>query len=85
VNAAELQRAWVKQAQLDAERGVIECRLCQRQRGLDEATTLWRNGLLVFALCDRCSQAHEMVFAPTERGVEIRARRRTPTVLGGGP
>jgi hypothetical protein len=83
VNAAELQRAWVKQAQLDAERGVIACRLCRRPRGLDETTTLWRNGLLVFALCDRCSQTHEVVLAPTERGVEVRARRRGPPVLGG--
>jgi hypothetical protein len=85
VNAEDLQRAWVKQAQLDAERGVIECRLCRRQRGLDESTTVWRNGLLVFALCDGCSQSHEVVFAPTESGVEIRARRRAPLVLGGGP
>lgn len=48
----EHHRAWVQQAQLDAERGVIACRMCQRHAGLDETTTLWRNGHLVFALCD---------------------------------
>jgi hypothetical protein len=51
----EHHRAWVQQAQLDAERGVIACRMCQRHAGLDETTTLWRNGQLVFALCDRCA------------------------------
>ena len=80
----ELQRAWVQQAQLDAERGVIACRMCQRHAGLDETTTLWRNGRLVFALCDRCSTSHDVVFSPTEVGVEVRARRRGPLVVRGG-
>ena len=79
----ELQRAWVQQAQADAERGVIECRMCRRRAGLDETTTLWRNGLLLFALRDRCSASHEVVFSPSEAGVEVRARRRGPLVLGG--
>ena len=81
----ELQRAWVQQAQLDAERGVIECRMCRRHAGLDETTTLWRNGLLVFALCDRCASIHEVVFSPGAAGVEVRARRRGPLVVGGAP
>jgi hypothetical protein len=81
----ELQRAWVQQAQLDAERGVIECRMCRRHAGLDETTTLWRNGLLVFALCDRCASSHEVVFTPSEVGVEVRARRRGALLVGGGP
>jgi hypothetical protein len=82
--SAELQRAWVQQAQADAERGVIECRMCRRRAGLEDTTTLWRNGLLVFALCDRCSASHEVVFSPSEAGVEVRARRRGLLVLGGG-
>jgi len=79
----ELQRAWVQQAQADAERGVIECRMCRRHAGLEETTTLWRNGLLLFALCDRCSASHEVVFSPSEAGVEVRARRRGPLVVRG--
>jgi hypothetical protein len=79
----ELQRAWVRQAQADAERGVMECRMCRRQAGLDETTTLWRNGVLVFALCDRCAGSHEVVFSPTPAGIEVRARRRGPIVIGG--
>ena len=79
----ELQHAWVCQAQADAERGVIECRMCRRQSGLDDTTTLWRNGVLVFALCDRCAGSHDIVFSPTEAGVEIRAKRRGPIVIGG--
>ena len=80
----EHQRAWVQQAQLDAERGVIACRMCQRHAGLDETTTLWRNGQLVFALCDRCASCHDVVFSPTEAGVEVRAKRRATLVVGGG-
>jgi len=81
----EHQRAWVQRAQLDAERGVIECRMCQRHASLDETTTLWRNGLLVFALCDRCACCHDVVLSPTEAGVEVRARRRGPLVIRGSP
>lgn len=80
----EHHRAWVQQAQFDAERGVIACRMCQRHAGLDETTTLWRNGLLVFALCDRCAASHDVVFSPTQAGVEVRAKRRGPLVIGGG-
>ncbi len=80
----EHRRAWEQQAQFDAERGVIECRMCRRRAELDETTTLWRNGRLVFALCDRCSTSHDVVFSPTEAGVEVRARRRGPLLLGGG-
>ena len=78
-----LQRAWAQQAQLDAERGVIECRMCRRRSGLDETLTLWRNGVLVFAVCDRCSRSHDVLLTPTEAGVEVRARRRRPLVIGG--
>jgi hypothetical protein len=80
----ELQRAWVRQAQLDAARGVIECRMCHRHAGLDETTTLWRDGLLVFALCDRCAGMHDVVLSPTEAGIEVRARRRGSIVIEGG-
>jgi hypothetical protein len=80
----EHHRAWVQQAQADAERGVIACRMCQRRAGLDEATTLWRNGALVFALCDRCASCHDVVFSPTAAGVEVRAKRRGALVVGGG-
>ena len=83
MGADDLGRAWARQAQLDAERGVIECRMCRRRAGLDETLTLWRNGALVFAVCDRCSTSHDVLLTPTEAGVEVRARRRSPLVLGG--
>ncbi len=79
----ELQRAWARQTQADAERGIIECRMCRHRSGLDATTTLWRNGVLVFALCDRCAGSHDVVLSPTEAGVEIRARRRGPVVVRG--
>jgi len=79
----DLGRAWARQAHLDAERGVIECRMCRRRAGLDETLTLWRNGALVFAVCDRCAASHDVLLTPAEAGVEVRARRRGPPVIGG--
>ena len=84
MNGADLQRAWVRQVQLDAERGVIECRICKKRVGLDQAITLWRNGGLVFAVCDGCAAAHEILMRPTEVGIEVRGRARQPLVITGG-
>lgn len=80
---SDLQRAWIRQAQLDAERGVIECRVCRTRAELDQVVTVWRNGVLAFALCDACGLAHEVVLRPVEAGLEIRARPRQPIVLTG--
>ena len=85
MNDADLQRAWVRQAQLDAERGVIECRICRGRSGLDETVTLWRSGALVFAVCDRCSGSHDILLTPTGAGIEVLAGRRGPVILGGHP
>ena len=82
MSPGELQRAWVQQVHLDAERGVIECRMCRRKAELDQATTLWRNGELVFAVCDACAGVHDILMQPTEAGIEVRARQRGPLILG---
>ena len=84
MNGADLQQAWVRQAQLDAERGVIECRICKTRVGLDQAITLWRNGALVFAICDGCAAASEIFMRPTETGIEVRGRARQPLAITGG-
>ena len=81
----DLSLTWAKQAQLDAERGVIACRMCRRRAGLDETTTLWRDGVLVFALCDRCAQSHDVLMRPRADGIEVSARQRTPLLIGGRP
>jgi hypothetical protein len=78
----ELARAWVRQAQLDAERGVIVCRMCIRHASLETTLTLWRDGVLVFAVCDGCAGSHEVVMRPTAEGIEVRARHRAPLIVG---
>jgi hypothetical protein len=78
----ELARAWVRQAQLDAERGVIACRMCSRHASLETTLTLWRDGVLVFAVCDACAGSHEVVMRPTAEGIEVRARHRAPLIVG---
>lgn len=63
--------------------GVIACRMCKSIQGLDETVTLWRNGVLVFAVCDTCSRGHDILISPVEAGIEVRARARGPLVIGG--
>ena len=82
MRADDLQQAWLRQAHLDAERGVIECRMCRQRAGLDESMTLWRDGALVFAICDRCAGSHDVLISPTDAGIEVRARSRLPIVVG---
>jgi hypothetical protein len=81
MNHAELNAAWVKQAQLDADRGVIECRICRAQASLADTITLWRNGVLVFASCHRCMSFHDILMRPTSCGLEVRAHPRYPLVV----
>ena len=81
MQSTEMNRAWVKQAQLDAERGVAECRMCKQKTNLDETTTLWRNGVLAFVLCDDCCSFHDVIMRPTDRGIEVRALPRMPLIV----
>lgn len=84
MDRADWSAAWVKQAQLDAERGVIECRVCRTKGSLADSVTLWRNGVLVFAACTRCMAFHDILMRPTDQGIEVRARPRYPLVVRGG-
>ena len=84
MDADALQRAWVTQAQADAERDVLECRMCRRRGPLDETLTLWRNGVLVFAVCDRCAQSHDVLIRPTDVGIEVSGRARGPLLIRSG-
>jgi len=82
-----ISEAWAAQAQALAERGVVACRMCRRHEDLEGALQLWRNGVIVYAICERCSVSHDILITPTERGTEIRAKRRRPILLsssGGG-
>jgi hypothetical protein len=84
MEADALQRAWVAQAQADADRGVIVCRVCRAPAPLDEALTVWRNGVLAFAVCDGCTARSDVLIRRTDAGLEIRARARGPLIVGGG-
>ena len=83
MNDLSLRETWARQAQADAERGVIQCRICKRHAALDQAITLWRDGALVFAVCDSCSSKHDILMSPSERGIEIRAKARGPIIVRG--
>jgi hypothetical protein len=83
--ADALQRAWVAQACADADRGVLECRLCRRRGPVEGALSLWRNGVLVFALCERCAGTSDVLIRATDAGIEVKARARGALVVRGGP
>jgi hypothetical protein len=82
VTGPELQAAWLAQVQLDADRGVVECRVCKAKNALEHTVTLWMNGTLLFAVCRRCRERSDIVMRPTERGIEIRAKARAPLIVG---
>jgi hypothetical protein len=74
----------VEQACADADRGVLECRMCRRRGPLEEALSVWRNGILVFAVCDRCSRSNDVSIQATKAGIEVRGRARGPLIVRGG-
>jgi len=82
MNETERSEIWVRQAQLDADRGVIECRVCQAKGSLADSITLWRNAVLVFAACHECLATHDILMRPTERGLTIGMRLREPLIVG---
>lgn len=81
MDRATLFRTWAAQAQALAEQGVVECRMCHRREDLAGALQLWRNGDLVYAICERCAESSDILITPTERGIEVRGKRRRPHVL----
>ena len=84
MDADALRRAWVEQACANADRGVLECRMCRRRGPLEEALSVWRNGVLVFAVCDRCARSNDVSIRATAAGVEVRGRARGPLIVRGG-
>jgi len=84
MDRVQLSRAWSAQAQALAERGLVECRMCRRHEDLAGALQLWRNGVLVYAICERCAGDHDILITPTECGTEVRAKRRRPYVIASG-
>jgi len=79
-----LSRTWAAQAQALAEQGIVECRMCRRHEDLAGALQIWLGGVLVYAICERCTGDHDVLITPTERGTEVRAKRRRPYVIAPG-
>jgi hypothetical protein len=80
---SSLHESWVAQAQADAERDILECRMCRRKGPLDDALTIWRNGTIVFGVCDGCCASHDVLLRTAERGLEVRGISRRPLIVGG--
>lgn len=74
--------AWADEAQREAERDELTCRVCKRTGPIDKAITIWRDGRILYGICDACIATSEFLITPTERGIEIRGRRRRAALVG---
>lgn len=76
MTAEEFARTWAHVAQIEAEQGILTCRVCKQQGPVEEAITIWRNGAVLYGICDRCLQTSIFHIEPTARGVEVRGIRK---------
>jgi len=74
-------KAWAEKAQQEAAQEVLCCRKCKVLGPIDRAMTVWRNGYLLYGICDDCTARNEIVIRATERGIEVQGRERSPIVL----
>ena len=74
--------AWAENAQREADLGKLTCRACRKIGSLDEAITIWRNGILVYGIGDCCLAKSEFLIRPTELGIEIKGRSTSPIIVG---
>lgn len=69
-----------------ADIGKMRCRCCHHVVELDRALSVWRNGQLVFGVCDDCCVANVLMIGATERGIAVHrvSRAAMPTPSGRG-
>lgn len=75
---------WADQAQLEAKEERLSCRVCKRLGPIDEGITIWRNGAIIYGICDGCLTGSEFLITPTPKGIEVRGRRTSPIVVSSG-
>lgn len=74
-------RLWAEEAQREAEREVLTCRVCKRSGPINAGITIWRDGSIIYGICDYCLHRSEFLITPTERGIEVRGRSRGPIII----
>ena len=73
---------WADQAQREAKLELLSCRVCKQIGPIDQAITIWRDGEILYGICDGCLDSSEFLITSTERGIEVRGRRRRPITVG---
>ena len=73
---------WADQAQREAHQELLSCRVCKQTGPIDEAITIWRDGKIIYGICDHCLAGSEFLITPTEKGIEVRGRSRSPIIVG---
>lgn len=73
---------WAQQAQREADVDLLCCRVCKKTGPIDKAITIWRDGQIIYGICDGCLNTNEFLITPTERGIEVRGRSRGPIIVG---
>jgi len=86
VPAPDLDDAVRREDDALAELGKMRCRCCRQVAELDRALTVWRNGQLVFGVCDGCTASQVIVIGTTERGIVVQRAQRAllPVAPRGG-
>lgn len=75
-------RLWAEQAQREAHQDLLTCRVCKQTGSIDEAITIWRDGKILYGICDNCLAGFEFLITPTERGIEVRGKSRGSIIVG---
>lgn len=73
---------WAEQAQREAGVDLLTCRVCKETGPINEAITIWRDGRILYGICDECLHVSEFLITPTERGIEVRGKSRGPIIVG---
>ncbi len=72
---------WAEQAQREAEQEILTCRVCKQPGPVNEGITIWRDGKILYGICDSCLCRSEFLITPTERGIEVRGKIRSPIIV----
>jgi hypothetical protein len=76
-----------QEAQDLAEKGMVRCGACKEVHPLGPSLTVWKDGVIAFALCRPCiERGVEAVFRRSPEGYQIvfKEPRSAPLIIGSG-
>ncbi len=80
VTPAEAQRSVAEVLEL-ADKGQGKCRVCKKIGPLGKFLTCWKDGHIVFAICEDCMGSSVIVMERVSAGYKIKASRKSAITL----